>query len=299
MLKILNFLDIIFSHLYNDAWIENKNPADKKRKILGDIKKWEEAMEKEYDLFLFCGQSNMAGRGITSEDWPEEAPSITPGAGLEYRAISDPKCLHMVEEPFGGEENNPDGICEPGMKTGSMVTSFINAYYVKTKTPVIGVSASKGGSAICEWQGDRDYLLDALMRLKRAEKYLEDERIRIRHRYLLWCQGETDGDLGTSPENYKALFKKMFFQLKDKGIEACFLITIGEYNGEKGFDYSAIRRAQLELTAELSDVLLVCDDFHIMRSRGLMKDEFHYYQKAYNEVGTAAGTRAGELVNAL
>lgn len=66
-------------------------------------------MEKEYDLFLFCGQSNMAGRGITSEEWPEEAPSITPGAGLEYRAISDPECLHPVQEPFGAEENNPEG----------------------------------------------------------------------------------------------------------------------------------------------------------------------------------------------
>ena len=76
-------------------------------------------MEKEYDLFLFCGQSNMAGRGITSEEWPEEAPSITPGAGLEYRAISDPECLHPVQEPFGAEENNPEGIYEPGMKTGN------------------------------------------------------------------------------------------------------------------------------------------------------------------------------------
>lgn len=39
-------------------------------------------MEKEYDLFLFCGQSNMAGRGITSGQWPEKAPVITPGGGL-------------------------------------------------------------------------------------------------------------------------------------------------------------------------------------------------------------------------
>jgi len=224
-------------------------------------------MEKEYDLFLFLGQSNMAGRGITSQQWPEAAPTLIPGAGYEYRAISDPERLHAVKEPFGVNENNPDGIYEPGRKTGSMVTAFINAYYTKTGIPVIGVSASKGGSAIGEWQGNRDYL--------------------------------SDGDLGTSSDDYKAGFKNMFAQFKEKGIETCFLITIGKYNGEREFDYSKIRQTQLEIAAELPDVELVCDDFHTMRVRSLMKDEFHYYQKAYNEVGTAAGNAAGEFVNGL
>lgn len=254
-------------------------------------------MKREYDLFLFCGQSNMAGRGITSEKWPEAAPGITPGAGFEYRAISDPERLHPVKEPFGVEENNPRGIFEPGMKTGSLVTSFINAYYAEVKTPVIGVSASKGGSAIHEWQGNGDYLSDALMRLERARDYLKEKKIPVRHCFLVWCQGETDGDLGTAVEDYKIKFKSMFSQFREKGVQACFLITIGEYNGNKGFDYAKIRHGQLELAAELPDVLLVCDDFHTMYSRGLMKDEFHYYQMAYNEVGTSAGKMAGILVN--
>lgn len=253
-------------------------------------------MEKEYDLFLFLGQSNMAGRGVTSPQWPETAPALTPGAGYEYRAVSDPGRLYPASEPFGVHENNPDGICEPGMKTGSMVTAFINAYYARTKIPVIGVSASKGGSAIGQWQGDGDYLSDALMRLERAEKFLKEQEITVRHRYMLWCQGETDGDLGTSPEDYKARFTNMFSQLREKGIETCFLIAIGEYNGQKGFDYSDIRRTQLELPKELPDVVLVCDAFHTMGARGLMKDDFHYYQAAYNEVGTMAGNAAGEFV---
>lgn len=256
-------------------------------------------MKKEYDLFLFLGQSNMAGRGITSRQWPETAPTLTPGAGYEYRAVSDPKHLHPVSEPFGVNENNPDSIYEPGMKTGSMVTAFINAYYAKTGTPVIGISASKGGSHIGQWQGDGDYLSDALMRFERAKHYLKKQEITIRHRYMLWCQGETDGDIGTSPDDYKTGFKNMFAQLKERGIETCFLIAIGEYNGDRGFDYTTIRQAQLELAAELPDVELVCDQFHTMRARGLMKDEFHYYQKAYNEVGTTAGNAAGEFVDEL
>ncbi len=181
------------------------------------------------------------------------------------------------------------------MKTGYMVTAFINAYYKETGVPIIGISASKGGSAISEWQGRQDYLSDALMRLDRAEQYLKGQGLPLRHRYMLWCQGETDGDLGTDPLEYKAKFKNMLSQLRRKGIKACFLITIGCYNGDRGFDYSGIRQAQLELAEECPDVKLVCDDFHRMAARGLMKDEFYYYQKAYNEVGTASGKEAGKL----
>ena len=105
-------------------------------------------MQQAYDLFLFIGQSNMAGRGVSSPRWPEGAPELTPGAGFEYRSVSAPEQLFPIQEPFGAAENDPNGIFEPGMKTGSLVTAFVNAYYAQTHTPIIGVSASKGGSAI-------------------------------------------------------------------------------------------------------------------------------------------------------
>ena len=46
-------------------------------------------MRKQIDLFMFMGQSNMAGRGISSQKWPETPPVLMPGAGYEFRAISD------------------------------------------------------------------------------------------------------------------------------------------------------------------------------------------------------------------
>lgn len=249
-----------------------------------------------YDLFLFAGQSNMAGRGVTSPRWPETAPALTSGAGLEYRAVSDPGNLYPIAEPFGAAENDPDGIFEPGMKTGSLVTAFVNAYYAGAGVPVIGVSASKGGSAIARWQGRGDLLTDALGRFERARRYLAGREIPIRHRYLLWCQGETDGDHGTVPDAYKAMFDNMMARCRAAGLEHCFLIAIGQYNDGKGFDYAAIYRAQLELAAERPDVTLVSDAFWSMRDRGLMKDDFHYYQQAYNEVGTAAGNVTAAFV---
>lgn len=34
-----------------------------------------------YDLILFAGQSNMAGRGIVTDKWPQKAPVLVKGAG--------------------------------------------------------------------------------------------------------------------------------------------------------------------------------------------------------------------------
>lgn len=110
-------------------------------------------MSKIIDLFLFMGQSNMAGRGIVNESWTETAPSILSGAGYEFRAITDPTKLYEMAEPFGVNENTPDGINDGVMKTGSLVTAFTNAYYTHNgKIPVVGISASKGGSVVAEWQ---------------------------------------------------------------------------------------------------------------------------------------------------
>lgn len=251
-----------------------------------------------YDLIIFAGQSNMAGRGITTEKWRETSPEIKAGAGMEYRAVSDPKHLHKIEEPFGVNENNPEGIYEPGMKTGSMVTAFVNAYYEKTKTPVLAVSASKGGSSISEWQGEKDYLSDALTRFGKAVSYAEKHGMFIRHKYVLWCQGETDGDRGTSLYLYESMFHHMLSMFREAGAEKLFLITIGEYNGGNGWEkaYKSIRKLQLKLAEKTEDVILVSDDFHTMKIRGLMKDDFHYFQKAYNEVGQKAGMAAGAYV---
>lgn len=92
------------------------------------------------DLFLFMGQSNMAGRGIVTADHPQGAPELIDGAGYEYRAVSAPDRLYPICEPFGRLGNRPGGIDDKDMKTGSLVTSFVNAYYEKTRVPIVALS---------------------------------------------------------------------------------------------------------------------------------------------------------------
>lgn len=252
--------------------------------------------EKGADIFLFMGQSNMAGRGAVCERWPEAAPQITEGAGYEYRAVTAPDCLSTVEEPFGRNENRDGGIHDGDRKSGSMVTAFINAYYREAEMPVIGLSASKGGSSILEWQPGGAFLRDVEERVNSCKMFLESDGWTIRHTYMLWCQGETDGDYGMSGEDYQKYFQKMWQEMQRMGVEHCFLILIGDYNGREDIDYTPIQQAQRELPQICEKVMLVNDSFPSMKERGLMKDEFHYYQKAYNEVGEKAGQRVAQEV---
>jgi hypothetical protein len=283
------------------------------------------------DLILFMGQSNMAGRGVTCDNFPQGVLDLSEGAGWEFRAISDPEKLYPIAEPFGVNENNPQGIYDvfssgEKAKTGSMVTAFINAYYEQTGVPVVGVSASKGGSRIAQWMPDaRDgFLKDALERYRKAENYLlnagigenrgkallqdsdkpqenvalslAEGRYQIRHRYMVWCQGESDGDRGTTAEDYKAQFNILWQEMKAAGIEKCFIIKTGKKNipGQEE-NYEEIRRAQEEL-CDGEATIMVSRKFGEMLERGLMKDAFHYYQQAYNEVGIEAGENVGEYV---
>ena len=250
-----------------------------------------------YDLFLFAGQSNMAGRGITCTHFPEGAPDLISGAGAEFRAISDPTRLYPIAEPFGALENNPTGIFEPGMKTGSLVTSFVNTYFQKTGVPVLGLSSSKGGSVIASWQDHDDYLTDTLTRLKSAQTFCEQHNIILRHQYLLWCQGESDGDHHTSADEYTKQFMHMYEKLKAVGIEHCFLIGIGAYNGTADdICYDEIRNAQYSFAEHRKDITVVSRLFETMKARGLMKDSFHYYQAGYNEVGKDAAVNTAKYV---
>ena len=248
------------------------------------------------DLFLFAGQSNMAGRGVACERFPETAPAVLPGAGWEYRAVSAPGRLFPITEPFGVNENRPGGISE-NLKTGSMVSAFVNAYYTKTHVPAVGVSASKGGSVMAEWQPGTPYLSDALDRLAAAKNFLTQNDHQIRHTFVLWCQGESDADRGTEKEAYLRGFDRMLGAMLRAGAERLFLVRIGHCNVTGSFSrYAPMMEWQEEIARTNRYVTMVSRNFSSMRERGLMKDAFHYYQAAYNEAGREAGEHAAEWV---
>lgn len=258
-----------------------------------------------YDFFLFIGQSNIAGRGKTSKEHPESAPKCIPNAGFEFRSISDPTKLHPISEPFGVNENIADGISESCPKTGSLVTAFTNAYFQNTGVPIIGLSASKGGSEIAEWLPDTPFMNDTLNRMERAFSYFEKKQLSIRHKYMVWCQGERDGQRNHSEDYYIEHFNQVLAILMTHGIEHCFMIRIGHFNPKYNApdaplqDYCTIIEAQNKICKCNPHVTMVSAKFTDMLDRGLMHDTYHYFQEAYNEVGTDAGINTAEFVKSL
>ncbi len=255
-------------------------------------------MVQQVDLFLFAGQSNMGGRGVPCERFPETAPAVIPGAGWEYRPITAPDLLFPILDPIGAQENDPEGIHE-NRKTGSMVPAFVNAYYSLGGVPVVGVSASKGGSPIRQWLPGTPYLTDALSRLDRAARWLEGSDYAVRHTFALWCQGESDGDEGTDKETYFSRFSAMLEEMKRHGVEKLFMVRIGRCNVPGDLDrFEKMIGWQEEIASAFPDVVMVSRAFASMRDRGLMKDAFHYYQAGYNETGREAGRNAAAWVSA-
>jgi hypothetical protein len=245
------------------------------------------------DLFLFIGQSNMAGRGTVAE-----APALIDGAGYEFKAVTDPTKLYPITEPFGAGQNGTY-INDGTMKTGSMVTAFANAYFKQTGVPIVGVSASQGGTRISFWSSDGTVATEYKNRFNSALNWLQNNGYTVRHKYAVWCQGETDGDIGTTKENYKVLLNDLcYYRMnQDLGIEKTFIVRIGNYNGTNAsLSYVPIIEAQTEYCKTSEYAVLVGAKFAGMKDRGLMKDEYHYTQTGYNEQGIEAGTNVAFYV---
>lgn len=248
---------------------------------------------KTVDLLFFMGQSNMAGRGDAAL-----APAVTPGMGFEYRAVTAPAQLHPLAEPFGVNENDPAGVNEPGMKTGSMVSSFVNACTAKTGVAIVGVSCAKGGSAIAKWLPGTPYYQDAVRRARKARKFLAENGYTIRHSAMVWCQGCTDGDLHTPKDVYKADTERVLHSfMQDAGAQTCFLIQIGNQRDEPEL-YLPIQQAQEELTAACDDIIMVSRRFNLCR-QGVDERPFPLFAARLQRSGRGSRTQRGRLLESL
>lgn len=249
------------------------------------------------DLAVFAGQSNMSGRGTA-----DQAVICDRNAGFEYKAVSSPDTLVPIIEPFGLNEDKPGAITDDNgdgttKRSGSMVSALVNEYYKLTGRQIIAVSASIGGSTSSQWKST--YINDATERLDSAKEYLEKKGVSIGRIFVVWCQGESDGDAAVTAKEYMENTKEIFRNFKQHGAEKCFLIQIGHYNymeyagtadGLTGLEwdrkYEVIRDAQADL-CQLEEDFILAGSFEPYIDA--MKDQYHYNQAAHNAVGEEAG----------
>lgn len=278
-------------------------PQNKKVIIIGSalcclllaLLSWLQRPWRTMDVILFMGQSNVSGAGGDAS----LAPELTEGAGYEFRAVTDPEHLHVLEEPFGENENRGAlDDTELVERNGSMVTAFVNAYYEETGTPVVGISASVGSSSLDGWL-NRGRKEEAAARLVEARECLKKERVEIRHIYMLWFQGEADANLETTKEEYKMMLRQLVSYMEEQGVEACFLVELGPDLTDPA-KHQEIMEAQREICEESEDIILA-SELPAKLTGDDMKDKggIHFTQKALNLIGEDAGKNAGAYVAAL
>ena len=257
--------------------------------------------EMALDVVLFIGQSNMAGRGNSAQ-----ASKVEAGHAYEFRAVSDPTKLYPLQEPFGAAENNAASGVSENKKTGSLVSAFCESYYSVTGAPLVAVSCAKGGEAIDFFDVGGTPYADACARVLAAQNFLKagyeagEERYVLGDTYVVWLQGESDGDRGTTADSYVQALDRIVHGFRaDVGCKQFFVIPIGGYNGADGkrkAQYNAIRDAQILYCDESAVATVVSRRLFDLYSYGYMKDEFHYTQEGYNIVGADAGANMGRFV---
>ncbi len=253
------------------------------------------------DLVLFIGQSNMAGRGTAGT-----ATQVQEGHAYEFRAISDPTKLYPLSEPFGVNENNTSSGVTENKKTGSMVSAFCESYYAVTGTPIVAVSCSKGGEKISFFDTSTKVYADAVARVNAAKDFLQQEydngktELKLRNVFVVWLQGESDGDAGTTAANYTKVLDRIVNGFKeDIGAAQTFIIPIGTYNGSDGArkaNYNTIRDAQILYCQESADATVISRQTVDLYRYGYMKDEFHFNQEGYEILGKDAGANMAYFV---
>jgi hypothetical protein len=247
--------------------------------------------KKKVDLVMFMGQSNMAGRGVASE-----SIVVGEGHGYEYRAISDPTKLYSVVEPFGKNENNSASGVSETTKTGSLVSAFIEGYYEDRQVPIVGVSCSKGGTETNWWLPGGKPLNDAIARHNSAKEWLEENGYTIERDYMVWLQGESDGGKGVTSEQYASNLTAIIEEMiAEAGIEFCAIIRIGHAKNNPNRHKQIIdSQTNLCMTYDkavlISTLLAGCPGDQ-------MKDDYHYKQSTYREVGLDAGKHAAYYIN--
>lgn len=246
------------------------------------------------DIFVFMGQSNMGGRG-------DAAQSVVcgQGHGYEFKAVTDPTTLYEMTEPFGVDENN-DGINDAGKKSGGLVSAFTEAYYKETGVPVIGVSASQGGTNSMEWQPGNGLLDEAQRRLSLCLDYMaSQDEFTVRHIYCLWLQGEADAGRQTPLADYSERMENVFAGMREIGAEHFFVISIGSYieevNAEYKVRYRAFGELQQQMCENSENMTFVSKKLMDMPEKYMHKNN-HFLQPAYNVVGNDAGKNTAYYV---
>ena len=249
-----------------------------------------EPQRTSFDIVIFMGGTNMVGKGTSSE-----AVEGIDGAGYEMQFTTqngEPYGVSKIAEPFGDTN-------------GSMVTAFMNSYYLNTGVPVIGIPASVDGSSIYStWQEGQVGLENAKNKYEKTYRWMQENGYKVRHSYMIWNQGEADVE---NIEGYENALKNTVVEMQNVGIEKCFMVQIGGIHLYKGHEdeyreryglYQNMMRKQMEICENNDWITLVSTTATTLtKCSEMMTDMVHLNQKALDIVGSEAGKKVAKYAD--
>ncbi len=260
----------------------------------------ENVMDKEIDILIFGGQSNMQG---VTECIPKINPPID--GAFEYRYLTDE--LIPVQHPFG-ETIGGDLLFQADGGKGSLGPYCCRAYVENTGREVVAIQVARGGTMISEWlKGTMRY--DATINKIRAGIEKAKERGEIGKIYYLWLQGESDAIAQTAEDVYMQCLTAFKNDMKKEfGIDKFGIIKVGYYclpvSGITWDDEEAKKwdetpmRAQERLVASDEDFVMltrVCMQLSLDKNYINPHAEGHYNNAAMQLIGRASGEALAKL----
>lgn len=229
--------------------------------------------KQDFHLYLFLGQSNMAGRGtVTSEDREKHKKILMLTKENTWEEASDP--VHFDKPSIVG--------VGPALNFGRTMKA------VAEDQVVIGlIPCAVGGSELARWEKGGDLYKAALARARRA---MQDGTLKG----ILWHQGESDSVLGPRAVTYGMRLDAMIADLrKDLGQRDLPFVcaTLGEFLPLERYEYSPqVNEALRELPKRVDNTACV-------ETTGLeaKADRVHFDAEAARELGRRFARTMREL----
>lgn len=235
-----------------------------------------EQREKEFDVVLFTGQSNMVGRETSKYN-----AFIPKGKAYEYKSSS--AGLTEVKNPVG------ETFGEVEVSSGSSIVPQFCSYYVAlTGRKIIAVHLARGGRKIELFAKGGAIYNNIVTKLTSCFNYLNVNGYKVGRKFYVMYQGESDTG-NTSAEVYKSLYESFH-----SGVTEAFGFEFGAmiYNGRDTVESTeGIARINgvKKTMAEERDDLIVCDKgpaSYYYGDKGLMRgDNVHLNAEGLKRVG--------------
>ena len=201
------------------------------------VAKLESYPKENVHLFLLAGQSNMAGRGVVTDECKKIHPRVFAlSKNGQWVPAVDP--IHYDKSAAGA----------------GLAKSFAVSLAEEDESIVIGlVPAACGGSSILKWQPGVYYeptkshpYDDAISRAKRA---MEDGVLKG----ILWHQGEADCNPERSGKHEERLIELIGRFRKDLGVEDLPFVMgeLGRYYNKSPEDKEKVNQAFIDITEKV------------------------------------------------